>query len=210
MHALLRLILLGTFSGLFPIGCSESGDDGSSWGAGGGSGASGERDPDGDEVVNASPGECELLLEGASGDEPDGRIPVCCVPSAEEKAMIDQVFALLNRHRNNNGLSSLVYDVELEAAIQGHCIHMLTHDFFDHYAPERSVADPWARAERCGTRASAENIAGSFSTAEEVMAEWTASPGHNENMLNPGVTRVGIGYVSGGAWNTYWGQLFGD
>ena len=193
------------------LGCfEEDSGTGGSWWDPGGSGSE-DSDPDGDVVVNAEPGTCELKHEGATGDEPDGLIPVCCVPTAEEKEMNDRVFALLNEHRSQNGVPALKYDVELEAAIQGHCIHMLTHSFMDHYAEEeREVYDPWIRAEKCGTSARAENIAGSFASPEEVMAEWIASPGHNENMLNPALTRVGIGYVSGGQWDTYWGQLFGD
>jgi len=43
--------------------------------------------------------------------------------------MVDQVFTLLNRLRADNGVSPLSYDVELEAAVQGHCIHMQTHSY---------------------------------------------------------------------------------
>ena len=146
---------------------------------------------------------------GATGDEAEGLIPICCVPSAQEKQLIMQVFALLNEHRQANGKAPLSYDDKLESAIEGHCHHMATHDFFAHDAPESSVSTPWMRASLCGTSAGGENIAAGQTTAEGVMTSWKNSSGHNANMLNGGFSHVGIGYYKGsGGWGTYWGQLF--
>ena len=145
---------------------------------------------------------------GGTGNEPDGVIPVCCVPSTAEKALIMEAFDLLNQHRASKGIAALTYDEKLEAAIEGHCHHMAAHDFFDHNAPESSVSSPWTRAAACGTSASGENIAAGQGTADGVMQSWINSPGHNANMLNSGFTRVGIGYFEGGSWGTYWGQIF--
>ncbi len=148
--------------------------------------------------------QCSVADPGGTGSEPSGLIPVCCAPSAAEKSFIDEVFVLLNQHRQANGLATLTYDEELEAAVQGHCLHMSIHSFFDHNAPESSVNTPWARASMCGTSANAENIAMGQSSPAEVMQGWKDSPGHNENMLDGSLHRVGIGYADG-----YWGQLFG-
>ncbi len=147
-------------------------------------------------------------LDGATGGETDGLIPVCCVPSTEEKALIMEVFTLLNQHRASKGVAALTYDDKLESAIEGHCHHMAAHDFFDHKAPESSVSSPWTRAGLCGTSASGENIAAGQSSPSSVMQSWINSPGHNANMLNAGFTRVGIGYYAGGSWGSYWGQIF--
>jgi uncharacterized protein YkwD len=141
---------------------------------------------------------------GGTGSEAGGIIPICCAPTAGDRAFIDEVFQLLNQHRASNGVSQLSYDTQLEAAIQGHCIHMATHDFFDHSAPEAVVSSPWDRAELCGTSAGGENIAAGYTSAASVMEGWTNSPGHNQNMLSDNFSRVGIGYADG-----YWGQLFG-
>lgn len=149
---------------------------------------------------------CSLYREGATGDEPDGRIPVCCAPTTAEQPFVDEVFMLLNAHRAANGLSALAYDEELEAAVQGHCVHMSLHDFFAHEAPESGVVLPWDRAELCGTTANGENIARGQRTPAEVMTGWTNSSGHNRNMLG-NFRRVGIGYDDNGR---YWGQLFGN
>lgn len=149
-------------------------------------------------------GTCSLVLPGASGQEPDGNIPVCCAPTDVDRAAIDAVFALLNEHRLSRGRAPVTYDPALEAAIQGHCMHMELHDFFSHDAPEAAVRSPWDRAALCGVDAHGENIAWGYESPEEVMEGWRWSPGHNANMLNGNFTRVGIG-----KYGTYWGQLFG-
>ena len=153
------------------------------------------------------PAECTLVRDGATGDEPNGEIPVCCAPSVTETTAIEEVFNLLNAHRMDNGVGPLEYDTQLEAAIQGHCLHMSQHSFFDHEAEEDGVVLPWDRAKLCGTSANGENIAQGQRSPAAVMEAWTESQGHNENMLNPRFTRVGIGYVAQGR---YWGQIFGQ
>ena len=147
---------------------------------------------------------CSVTEEGATGNEPGGRIPVCCAPAANDKAMIDEVFALLNAHRMANGRSPLVYDTKLEQTIQAHCEHMAQHSFFSHTAPEAKVASFTGRATACGVAAGGENIAFNQRTAAEVMTSWKNSPGHNMNMLNANYRRVGIGQ-----YQLRWGQIFG-
>jgi uncharacterized protein YkwD len=149
-------------------------------------------------------GTCSLVIPGATGQEPDGNIPVCCAPTDVDRGAIDEAFALLNEHRSSRGRAPLVYDSALESAIQGHCMHMSLHDFFSHNAPESAVSSPWDRASMCGVDAHGENIAWGYDTAQEVMSGWKWSPGHNGNMLNSKFKRVGIG-----KYGTYWGQLFG-
>jgi uncharacterized protein YkwD len=139
-------------------------------------------------------------MNGSDG----GVIPVCCAPTASEKAEITQVFELLNQYRAQQGKSALVYDDQLEAAMQGHCEHMLQKDFFSHTAPEPSVAKFTTRAGLCGTSASAENIAKGQQSAASVMNSWKTSPGHNANMLG-NYKRIGICRKG-----PYWGQIFGN
>jgi uncharacterized protein YkwD len=147
---------------------------------------------------------CAVTRPGATGKEADGLIPVCCLPTADEKTAIDEVFRLLNQHRADNGRAPLSYDPALASAIQGHCRHMAAHDFFDHTAPEPVVAQFTTRAKLCGASAFGENIAYNQATPAAVMQSWTDSAGHNQNMLNPDYTRVGICYSA-----RRWGQIFG-
>ncbi|MDX2023465.1 MAG: CAP domain-containing protein [Deltaproteobacteria bacterium] len=147
---------------------------------------------------------CAVTKPSASGNEPGGAIPVCCTPGGTDKAMIDEVFSLLNAHRMANGRSALAYDTKLELAMQGHCKHMAQHSFFDHSAPEGSVSRFTDRATACGASAAGENIAYNQRSASQVMTSWKNSSGHNMNMLSTGYKRVGIGLYQ---WR--WGQIFG-
>lgn len=192
----------GSGGGAAGTGGGEAGSGGGEAGSGGGVSGSGGGTSGGGGGTAA--GTCSLEQPGATGNEPGGMIPVCCAPTAAEKAEIDAVFALVNEHRAANGVAPLSYDTKLEAAIQGHCLHMALHPFFDHTAPESSISSPWTRAELCGTTASGENIADGQSSPEAVMASWKSSSGHNKNMLSADFKRIGIG-----RHGSYWGQIFG-
>jgi uncharacterized protein YkwD len=183
-------------------GGEDPGSGGSTPGSGGSTDSGGSSGSGG--VV--TPGEHyeTLTMPGATGMEPTDEMPVCCVPSGEEKQNINEVFELLNEHRAANGLSALRYDDQLEAAVLGHCHHMIAHDFFAHEAPEAAIRTPWTRAELCGSQANGENIAQGQRDPAAVMQAWTNSQGHNQNMLNDNFTRVGIAFHEG-----CWGQLFG-
>lgn len=150
-----------------------------------------------------SPGACSVTRSGGGGSDPSGVIPVCCTPTTSQKAQLDTLFTLLNEYRAENGKTALAYDPKLEAAVQGHCEHMVDHGFFDHDAPEAVVAKPTDRAILCGTTANSENLAGNQSSPAAVMASWKESSGHNSNML-ANWKRVGLCRAG-----SYWGQLFG-
>ena len=52
----------------------------------------------------------------------------------------------------------------------------------------------------------AENLAAGSDSVADVIARWKASPGHNQNMLLPQVTRVGLARVDspGMGYGRYW------
>ncbi|MFP3338704.1 CAP domain-containing protein, partial [Micrococcus sp. SIMBA_131] len=57
-------------------------------------------------------------------------------------------------------------------------------------------------------RSAGENIAAGQATPEEVVKAWMNSEGHRKNILNPGYTEIGVGYISGGSYGHYWTQMF--
>lgn len=204
------IALMGASSGCVAKSCAaecgaaQSGADGTGGQPGtGGSSTGGSGGTGTDSGIDGH--SCSVVLDQGTGKEPNGSLPVCCGPTESEKAMIEEVFVLLNEHRASNGVAPLTHSDTLEAAVQGHCLHMSLHTFFDHMAPESSVNSPWDRARLCGDMAFGENIAMGQTSAAQVMAGWKASPGHNKNMLNATYKRVGIGHADG-----YWGQLFGQ
>ncbi|MEV8475706.1 CAP domain-containing protein [Streptomyces sp. NPDC051173] len=120
-----------------------------------------------------------------------------------------EVVALTNAERASAGLPPLADDLLLGAAAQAHSADMVARDFYAHISPEGSR--PWDRAAAagCAHRGIGENIACGQRSPAEVVRGWMDSPGHRANILDPGFTHIGIGFVGGGRAGTYWTQLFG-
>ena len=53
-----------------------------------------------------------------------------------------------------------------------------------------------------------ENIAAGQTNVPAVMEAWKNSPDHNENMLEPDYSYVGMGYFVDPTGRQYWGQEF--
>src|SRR5262249_61483855 len=68
------------------------------------------------------------------------------------------------------------------------------------YASFRSRMTPY------GSPSAAENIAMGTKTFEETLAMWKASSGHNANLLNGNVTRIGLASASRDG-TTYWALI---
>ena len=84
---------------------------------------------------------------------------------------------------------------------------MRDRGYFSH--TNQSGQDPFDRADAAGVSARAENIAMGQPDAAAVMEDWMDSSGHRANILDCGLTSLGVGVAegSGGPW---WTQLFGN
>jgi uncharacterized protein YkwD len=116
-----------------------------------------------------------------------------------------EVLALVNAERAAVGCEALAADVELAAVARAHSEDMRDRGFFDHV--NLDGLDPFERAEAAGVTARAENIARGQQDATDVMAAWMDSSGHRANILDCGLTRLGISVASGGG-GPWWTQLF--
>ena len=163
---------------------------------------------------------------GALRTEPDaGRIPTTRneAPTAEPAAPPPaestppappaadpaeaEVLTMVNNERSAAGCPAIAWDVTLAPVARLHSADMAARDYMDHTNPDGLT--PFDRAAAAGTTASAENIAAGQQTAAAVMASWMASPGHRANILNCGLTRLGVGVGYGGSYGITWTQLFG-
>lgn len=114
-----------------------------------------------------------------------------------------RIFELVNRQRRLHGLRLLTRDPKLDALAREHSQDMLIHDYFAHDAPSSAGGVTFAsRFHEIHPHRTLgeENIAwgtGPYGTAGSLMHSWMTSPPHRENILNPGVRRVGIGVVTG-------------
>ncbi len=115
---------------------------------------------------------------------------IAAEPSVEARVLVQ-----INKVRARNDLPPLRADRRLARAAVAHARDMADNDFFAHEGSDRT--DSGVRARRAGYdwRAVGENIAGGLSSPEDTVADWMASAGHRQNMLNPVFRDAGIGYV---------------
>lgn len=123
------------------------------------------------------------------------------------------MITLLNNERTSRGLVPLAARAELGAAADRHSADMACNDFVNHTGSDGSTMAtrieaagylPWALL--------AENVAAGYSTPSAVVAAWMSSDDHRANILNPGLTEIGVGYAyrSGTTYGHYWTTDFGD
>jgi uncharacterized protein YkwD len=97
--------------------------------------------------------------------------------------------ALVNQYRADHGLPALTVDTTIEGLAQEHSAAMakaaqMNHDDFP------------SRVQRSGLAMCVENVGWNYRSAEDQFNAWRASPGHNVNMLDSRVDRMGIGAVA--------------
>lgn len=127
--------------------------------------------------------------------------------TADEAAMAREVVVLANQKRAEVGCGPVADDPAFAAVSQAHARDMSERGYFDHTTPEGIT--PWDRAGAAGINASGENIAAVSPSAQGVIDAWMGSPGHRDNMLNCGQTKLGVGVYLTGPHKPYWVQLFG-
>jgi uncharacterized protein YkwD len=133
--------------------------------------------------------------------------PAGPIHSATEQAVLD----LVNAERAKVGCPALVANATLAQVARAHSQDMAAHNYFDHNGLDGST--PFTRMTAAGYRysAAAENIAAGYATPQDVMTGWMNSAGHRANILNCGLTQIGVGYasLSSSAYGSYWTQDFG-
>ena len=78
---------------------------------------------------------------------------------------------------------------------------MADNDYFSHTSPTYGSPFTMMRSLGVSYTSAGENIAKGYTSAEDVVAAWMASPSHRANLLASRYVTVGIGYADG-----YWAQ----
>jgi uncharacterized protein YkwD len=136
---------------------------------------------------------------------PEAPAPAPAPAAPADPGTEGQVLALVNAERAAVGCGALAADSGLAAVARAHSADMRDRGYFDHVNPEG--LSPFDRAQRAGISARAENIAYGQQDPAAVMDSWMNSAGHRANILNCGLTRLGVG-VAEGAGGPWWTQLF--
>ncbi len=131
-----------------------------------------------------------------------------------------QVLVLVNERRAAgavcNGVvkapaPALTLNAQLRCAARKHSKDMGTNNFMSHTGSDGS--SPWQRMNWAGYtyRNAAENVAAGYATAAAVVNGWMASSGHCNNIMNPSLLDIGIGYFNApsSTYRHYWTQSFG-
>lgn len=119
-----------------------------------------------------------------------------------------EVLRLVNQERKKQGLNELVLNHTLNGVATKKAEDMRDNNYFSHQSAR--YGSPFEMLQSFGVHYSSagENIAAGQKSAQQVMNDWMNSSGHRANILNKNYTELGVGYVEGGAYGTYWVQLF--
>ena len=129
---------------------------------------------------------------------------------------------IINEYRAAIGAPCLTASPTMNDAADYMSRAMGEQGFFDHNEPPCDDAgdictgrDPFDRITAFGHTewtTAAENIAAGNGGAAPTFEQWRTSPGHNENMLDPGFTSIGIGrvYVENSYFGWYWTNNFSN
>jgi len=121
----------------------------------------------------------------------------------------NRMFYLINKERQRENVPSLKQDDKLQELARTHCKDMFVRGYFSHYTPEG--LSPFDRMSKFGIeyKLAGENLA--YAPNVDIAHRGLMnSPGHRENILNPGFLRVGIGVINGGIYGEMFCQELAD
>lgn len=117
-----------------------------------------------------------------------------------------EMMSLLNSYRAQKGLAPLKHDPRLDTVSQKMARHIAERDSMDTWA--HSAFGLSQRLDKAGyaNYAAAENLGAGYADLPAAFRGWQGSSGHNKNLLNPYVTRVGIARTNRntGKWRNFW------
>jgi uncharacterized protein YkwD len=129
------------------------------------------------------------------------------LPAAAEVSTKDAPLAarMVNGWRASHGLPPLKTDPQLNRVAQIQTAAMMAQGAMSHDAG----GDFRTRMRSNGVRGTAaENLAAGTANIEQVMSMWQNSAGHNANLLNPEMARVGLAKGVTPSGYVYWTMVF--
>ena len=118
-----------------------------------------------------------------------------------------EVFDLINKQRNANGLSPLKENSEIQRVARIKAQDMVNNNYFSHISPTYGSPFDMLKSFKISYNTAGENIAGNSSNSSAVTA-WMNSSGHRANILNGSFNQTGIGVVTGSKYGKIYVQMF--
>ena len=122
--------------------------------------------------------------------------------SGSHQSEKQQILALVNEQRANQGLPALSYRSDLQAAADTRAQEIISQ--FSHTRPDGSNCFSVVQV---SYRALGENIAWGQPTPAVVMERWMGSDGHRKNILDSRFTGLAVGVAESNG-TMYWVQIF--
>jgi uncharacterized protein YkwD len=144
--------------------------------------------------------------------------PVSLPAYGDEARVARHALELVNRARQSQQrcgtrtlppADPLRLSAQLSAAAARHAGDMSQHHYFEHQDPAGHTPADRVRAAGYAERRVGENIAYGVLSTEDAVAGWLRSPGHCENLMDPGFQEMGIAFAreQGGHSDLYWVQV---
>lgn len=110
---------------------------------------------------------------------------------------LNQLLQMTNQKRAENSVGSLVMNTALASAAQKKADDMFTKNYWAHNGPDGTT--PWVFIRGAGYDYlyAGENLARGFTTTQDAIDAWMASPDHRRNMLSKNYQDVGFAVVEG-------------
>lgn len=146
-----------------------------------------------------------LTLGGCAADAPIEQ-PSMYLSMAEPSAKLDAPAAatMISLYRKNNGVGAVVIDPELMRIAEAQSQAMASRNKLDHDVkaplPKRLQAAGYP------STLAVENVSAGYHTLAEAFSGWRDSPPHRANMLQNGVTKMGIAasYAPNTKYKVFW------
>jgi uncharacterized protein YkwD len=152
------------------------------------------------------------LMLVAPGGTPSAEASATCGVADTTFDEAEQAFlGIINQYRTNNGLQPLTVSVNLNQSASWMAQDLATKNYFSHR--DSMGRDSQTRIAECGaTMNSGENLAAGtiIDSAVSAFGLWRSSSGHNQNMLFPSYTQIGIAraYNPASRYKWYWVTTF--
>lgn len=125
-----------------------------------------------------------------------------CPTPTRTGAMAAEVVTRVNAERQAHGLAALRSSSRLDQVAQAHACDNAARTGYSHTGSDGSGLQQRLLRGGYHLRLAAENTGLGFDTPDRLVQFWMASPHHRSNILNPGLTEVGVGLADGSrpAW----------
>ena len=109
----------------------------------------------------------------------------------------NEIIALTNIYRQQNGLSGLQTNPRLTQAAINKAKDLISGQYFDHTSPGGKIFSDWIKEVNYKYFYVGENLAIDFTSSTVIFDAWLNSPKHKENIVKPQYQEIGVAVIKG-------------